>query len=183
MIVPSYRPLLAALVGVALLSSSGCVWLRSKFANTAVYENSEQGNPLEVPPDLDVPDTSAGVVIPDVTPNPMARTAPAGSAPPAPAAVPAVPAVAGVAGFVLADTVDSAYRRVGLALGKIEGVVPGESAQLLNTHAVTYLGTQMLIRVDAEGENSRVSAYAPDGTPLSTAPAAQLLALLKARLG
>ena len=69
---PSFiRPLLIAVVGVALLTQGGCVWLRAKFANTAVYEDSDQGNPLEVPPDLDRPNTAAGVAIPDVTPNPM----------------------------------------------------------------------------------------------------------------
>ena len=64
---PSFtRPLLIAVIGVALLTQGGCVWLRAKFANTAVYESSEQGNPLEVPPDLDRPNTAAGIAIPDV---------------------------------------------------------------------------------------------------------------------
>src|SRR5688572_16300863 len=63
MTVSSSRLLLAIVVGAALLSSSGCVWLRTKFANTAVYEDAQQVDPLEVPPDLDVPDTSAGVAI------------------------------------------------------------------------------------------------------------------------
>ena len=62
---PSFtRPLLIAVIGVALLTQGGCVWLRAKFANTAVYEDSEQGNPLEVPPDLDPPNTAAGIAIP-----------------------------------------------------------------------------------------------------------------------
>ena len=180
-----FRPLLAALVGVALLSSSGCVWLRTKFANTAVYEDSEQVDPLEVPPDLDVPDSSAGVAIPNVTPNPRTQGVAAGSAPPAAAPVPVpVPVTAvGADGFMLADTTESAFRRVGVALGKIDGVVPGESTQSPNTHTVTFLGTTMLIRVDAAGDGSRVSAAGLDGTPLTTAAAVQLLALIKARLG
>jgi len=142
-----------------------------------VYEDSEQVDPLEVPPDLDVPDSSAGVAIPNVTPNPRTQGPAASSAPPASATG------GGLDAFVLADTTDSAFRRVDVALGKIDGVVRGESAQTLNTHSVTYLGTPMLIRIEAAGDGSRVAAFGPDGTPLTTGAAAQLLALLKARLG
>jgi uncharacterized lipoprotein len=174
---PSFRPLLAVLVGVALLSQSGCVWLRHKFANTAVYEDSEQLNPLEVPPGLDVPNTAAGVGIPDVTPNPNVAEVPTTMGP-APAAV-----VTPVDGFALADTVESAFRRVGVALGKIDGVVLGASAEAAGTHTVTYQGTPMLIRVEGAGDGARVTAASVDGTPLSAGPAATLLSLLKARLG
>ena len=170
---PSFtRPLLIAVIGVALLTQGGCVWLRAKFANTAVYESSEQGNPLEVPPDLDRPNTAAGIAIPDVTPNPMTQGTPA-------APVAAVAAD----GFVLADTVESAFRRVGVALGKIDGVTLGESAEAAGTHAVTFQGTPMLIRVEAAGEGARIFAAGTDGTPLTSGPAATLLATLKARLG
>ena len=170
---PSFtRPLLIAVIGVALLTQGGCVWLRAKFANTAVYESSEQGNPLEVPPDLDRPNTAAGIAIPDVTPNPMTQGTPA-------APVAAVAAD----GFVLADTVESAFRRVGVALGKIDGVTLGESAEAAGTHAVTFQGTPMLIRVEAAGDGARIFAAGTDGTPLTSGPAATLLATLKARLG
>ena len=172
---PSFtRPLLIAVIGVALLTQGGCVWLRAKFANTAVYEDSEQGNPLEVPPDLDPPNTAAGIAIPDVTPNPMTQ----GPSP----SVAAAP-TAGMDGFVLADTVESAFRRVGVALGKIDGVTLGESAESSGTHTVTYQGTPMQIRVEAAGDGARVFAVGADGAPLSGAPAATLLATLKARLG
>ena len=171
---PSFtRPLLIAVIGVALLTQGGCVWLRAKFANTAVYEDSDQANPLEIPPDLDTPNTSAGIAIPDVTPNPMTQ----GST-----ATAAVPAVGGD-GFAIADTVDSAFRRVGVALGKIDGVTLGESAEAAGTHAVTFQGTPMLIRVEAAGEGARIFAAGTDGTPLTSGPAATLLATLKARLG
>ena len=174
---PSFRPLLAIVVGAALLSQSGCVWLRTKFANTAVYEDSEQADPLEMPPDLDVPNTAAGVAIPDVTPNPMTQgpTASTGSVPTAPSAP--------MDGFVLADTAESAFRRIGVALGKIDGVVLGESAASAGTHSVTFQGTPMLIRIEGSGDSVRVSAVGPDGSRLSGGAAGQLLALLKARLG
>ena len=167
------RPLLIAVIGTALLTQGGCVWLRAKFANTAVYEESDQANPLEVPPDLDAPNTTAGIAIPDVTANPVTQ----GST-----ATATVPAIGGD-GFAMADTVDSAFRRVGVALGKIDGVTLGDSAQLLGTHTVTYQGTTMLIRVEAAGEGARVTAVGTDGTPLTGGPAGALLAALKARLG
>ena len=72
---------------------------------------------------------------------------------------------------------------VACALGKIDGVTLGDSAQLLGTHTVTYQGTTMLIRVEAAGEGARVTAVGTDGTPLTGGPAGALLAALKARLG
>ena len=173
---PSFRPLLAIVVGAALLSQSGCVWLRTKFANTAVYEDSEQADPLEVPPELDAPNTSAGVAIPDVTPNPRTQ------GPQATTAAPVAPS-APMDGFVLGDTAESAFRRIGVALGKIEGVVLGDSAQAAGTHSVTFQGTPMLIRIEGAGDSVRVSAVGPDGSRLSGGAAGQLLALLKSRLG
>ena len=172
---PSFRPLLAILVGAALLSQSGCVWLRTKFANTAVYEDSKQSDPLEMPPDLDVPNTSAGVAIPDVTPNPMAQSG-------APQSVPVAPS-APMDGFMLADTAESAFRRIGVALSKIDGVVLGESFEAAGTHSVTFQGTPMLIKVEGTGESARVSAINPDGTRMTGGAAGQLLAILKSRLG
>ena len=181
---PSFRPLLAIVVGAALLSQSGCVWLRTKFANTAVYEDSEQSHPLEMPPDLDVPNTSSGVAIPDVTPNPMTQGAPVSSAPgsSAPQSAPVAPS-APMDGFMLADTAEGAFRRIGVALTKIEGVVVGVGSPELGTHSVTFQGTPMLIRVEGSGDSTRVSAVGPDGARLSGGAAGQLLALLKARLG
>lgn len=165
------RPLLIALVGVALLSQSGCVWLRAKFANTAVYEDSDQANPLEVPPDLDAPNTAGAMVIPDVNANPMTTGAPAAAA-----------AVA-TDGFVLGDTVDSTFRRVGIALAKIDTVVMGDSTSAANTHAITFQGQPMLIRVEAAGNGARVFAVSADGTPLTGGAAATLLSTLRTRLG
>ena len=56
------RPLL--FVGIASLAivvaSSGCSWIKNKTN----YQSSKEGNPLEVPPDLDRPDTSAATSMP-----------------------------------------------------------------------------------------------------------------------
>lgn len=183
----SFRPLLLGALAVALISQGGCAWTRSKLGMDAKYEDSVQNRPLEVPPGLDLPSTAGAITVPDVTEAAIANAAapipstPASSLPAA--AGGAAAAVAGVESFTIDDTVDSAWRRLGLALGKIEGVTLGERAQLLNSYEVTYQGTAMLIRAEAVGEQSRVVALGANGQPLTTGAAAQLLGLLKARLG
>ena len=56
------RPLL--LFGIASLAivvaSSGCGWIKNKTH----YQDSKEGTPLEVPPDLDKPDTSSATSLP-----------------------------------------------------------------------------------------------------------------------
>lgn len=181
----SLRPLLVGALAVAVLSQSGCAWTRSKLGMDAKYQESVQNSPLEVPPGLDLPSTAGAVTVPDVTPNPnlapLTSTAPAASTATRPAE--GGPTVAGIEGFTMDDTVDSAWRRLGLALGKIQGVSIDNTAQLLNSYEVTYQGASMLIRAEAQGEQTRVVALGANGQPLTSGPGAQLLALLKARLG
>lgn len=96
---------------------SGCGYMRSKFGTKPDrYKNSEQGRPLEVPPDLERPNTTGALVIPEV--GSPARAAAADST----ASVDRVPAMgaamgSGTAdGFSVADSVESTWSRVGLAL-------------------------------------------------------------------
>jgi uncharacterized lipoprotein len=180
----SLRPLLLGVVAVALLSQTGCVWMRAKFGNNAVYKDSVQSDPLEVPPGMDAPSTSGATTIPDVGADAIAAAAAAEAdfaarVPTAPGTV----AVAGISDFTLTDNVESAWRRVGIALAKIDGVGVGESSQLLHGHEVTYQGVTMLIRAESIGGQTRVAAIGSDGQQITSGPATQLLALLKARLG
>ncbi|MFY2764486.1 hypothetical protein [Arenimonas sp. MALMAid1274] len=167
-----YRPLLIGAIALALLSVGGCAWTRDKLGMDAKYQDSVQNQPLEVPPGLDLPATTGAITVPDVTGNPNVRGTPA---------VAALPG--GISSFTMADTLDSAWRRVGIALGKIEGVSVDGTAKLLNSYEVSYQGTAMLIRVETVGNESRVVALGSDGKELSGGPGGQLLALLKARLG
>lgn len=171
---PYFRPLLIGAVAIAMLSQSGCAWTRSKLGMDAKYQDSVQNRPLEVPPGLDLPSTAGAISVPDVTANTSAGAVSTG-----------VPGgnVAGVASFTLADSVESSWRRIGIALGKIEGVTVVERAEVLNSYEVSYQGAVMLVRAEAAGGETRVQALGPDGLPLSSGPAVQLLALLKARLG
>lgn len=170
----SLRPLIVATVALSVVATSGCSWVRSKWGNEAMYQGSVQNQPLEVPPGLDTPSTTGGVVIPDAPAGaPVSTDVPsAGSA-----------SVAGIDSFLLADSVGSSWRRIGIALGKIEGVTIANRAQLLNSYEVSYKGVSVLLRAEQVGEQTRVVALGQDGQPVRTGIATELLAILKARLG
>ena len=108
--------LLVVLPAVALsgLLLSGCGMFRSHKA----WDAAQQESPLEIPPNLDRPSTSAALIIPP----------PGANRPTSNGAVARVSAADGqiTDGFVLADTVDNTYNRVGKAL---EG---GSAGQLVS---------------------------------------------------
>lgn len=169
----SKRLLVGAAVVVMLSTTSGCSWIKSKFTSDAPYKESQLSRPLEAPPGLDLPRDSSGLVIP-------AANASTGAA----AASPPVAAVAGsIDAFVLDDSKDSAFKRVGIALERIEGVTVISKADALSSYEVGYGGATMLVRTEAMGDKSRVSALGADGKPLAGGSAGALLGLLKARLG
>jgi uncharacterized lipoprotein len=96
--------------------------MRSKFGSKSeVYKVSAQAKPLEVPADLDAPNKSGTLVIPE----PSANAAPAAADTSVPAASisstqtapprTAAPSLGGE-GMSVADTPASTFRRVGLAL-------------------------------------------------------------------
>ena len=87
------------------------------------YKSAQQEQPLEVPPGMNQPATSEALVIPSASSG--AEAASSTAAPGAPAmttstAPPsaAVPAAEASTSLALADTPDSAYHRVGLALDR-----------------------------------------------------------------
>ena len=126
------RALTIALTASCLLA--GCGWMhRQAHKNDDVYKTSVQEHPLEVPPDLDKPNLSGALTIPDAAPTGSApaasatapSTAPAGeavaaaapagtTAPLAGEAVP--PAILSNGTLHVQDSVDSVWNRVGLAI-------------------------------------------------------------------
>lgn len=158
------RALLIAALAALVSATGGCRWLRGQSA----YALSPESRPLEVPPDLDRPRAEPTLLIPEAS-----RRAP--GAPAAPAAVESF--------LVPADAPGSVWRRLGLALARIEGVEITERAQLLNAYDVRYEGETFLVRAQGEGEDTRVIATAGDGRALSGGAAARLLGILKQRLG
>ena len=156
------RPLL--LIGIASLSivvaSSGCGWIKSKTN----YQSSREGNPLEVPPGLDKPDTSAATGLP------LASTAGAPASAPTSAKY----------GHLDVSAAE-AFPKVGIILNSTPGVVVNGSAEALSSYDVTYKGESFLLRVlDATG-GSRLVALSPDGRMLTAGAPAELMAAIKSR--
>lgn len=153
------RPLLFCAVILALASAtSGCNWFKARSS----YNQSVENRPLEVPPDLDLPDTSG------------ASTMPASSSIGAPRA--------SAAEIRLIDTATDAYPKIGQALEGIAGVTINGRAEALSSYDVSYQGQNFLVRVLDSSGGSRLIALSPDGRLLSSGPAATLLAAIKAKL-
>ena len=136
--------LVSAALVCALLWLSGCQTIRehNPFRHREPeYKSAQQEQPLEVPPGLDQPPTSEALTVPEagsglsnvpVTVNgqPVDNTGAAAPAE-APGAAPPAAVVSGNS-LTLADTPDSAYRRVGMALER--GGVGTLSAHDDNAH-------------------------------------------------
>ena len=126
--------LLAALmvVSFSVVLVSGC---SSLFRSHKAWDTAKQESPLEIPPGLDRPSTSSALVVP-----------PPGANQPASEGMHAQPAAGGQVsdGFVLKDTVDSTYQRVGRVLehGELGQVVSHDDAAHSYTLNVAALVTQ-----------------------------------------
>jgi len=131
--------LLVALPAVALsgLLLSGCGAFRSHKA----WDTAVQEAPLEIPPSLDRPSTSDALVIPP----------PGANQPTANGATASVGSAGGqiTDGFVLADSVDNAYRRVGQVLesGSLGEVAGHDDA----THSYTLNVSDTLAQQKKKG--------------------------------
>ncbi|HEU0154303.1 MAG TPA: hypothetical protein VFQ84_13275 [Arenimonas sp.] len=182
----SLRPLLFGALAVALVSQSGCAWTRGKLGMDVEYQESRQGEPLEVPAGLDTPPLGAAVVVPDATSNAPLVTSdvpPSSLGGAAPAADDLPPTgVAGIGEFAVAGGADDTWRRIGEALPAIAGVTVGDRAKLLNSYEVTYRRTTFLLRAEATADGSRVVALGANGQPVTTGAPAELLALLRDQL-
>ncbi|MBL0164267.1 MAG: hypothetical protein IPP82_11700 [Xanthomonadales bacterium] len=131
-----------ALVLLPLLG--GCGMLRAKFGNKGdAYKNSTQSRPLEVPPDLDSPNRSGALVIPE--PSASASTATIDSSAPvavfAPSSAPPLDTqnLAGD-GLQIADSLANTWNRVGLALER-SGVATIQSRdETARTYDISAVG-------------------------------------------
>ena len=108
---------------IAATSLAGCSWFHRDTVE--YYKKAQETRPLEVPPDLDTPVTAKELVVPGTTPPAApARAATASTAPTAVAAAPTVapPSSVTAEGDALhvADSVDNAFQRVGLALERAQ---------------------------------------------------------------
>ncbi|MCC4591183.1 hypothetical protein LL974_08550 [Xanthomonas campestris pv. cannae] len=169
--VPYVRVLSAAvLVTTLVAATSGCSWFH-KGKPRGDYALAPDMRPLEVPPDLTSPDTSAAMKVPALA-SAQRPAAPAGQAP-----------AASNSGFVVPGTRDQVFGQVGDALGGIEGVTIASRAQLLGSYDVAYEGSNFLVRLVAVDAGVYVSAVDPRGLPATGEAPVKLIAALKAKLG
>jgi uncharacterized lipoprotein len=167
------RAVIAGLV-VAGLGASGCSW----FTKTdELYALSEQERPLEVPPELDLPNTDAAMGVPggSVTASETVTAAAQSREAPAPTAADG--------GFAVEGSRDDVFARVGEALAATEGVEVISRAELLGAYDVNYQGSNFLVRVSEGAGGVQVSAVDPRGLPATGPAPSQLLALLQGALG
>jgi hypothetical protein len=149
--------LLAGIAAMAILSAGGCSWLHHK----SDYKASREANPLEIPPELDRPDTSSSTALPVASSVSAPRSTGEGR---------------------LAMAASEAFPKVGEALAAIDGVVVNGRTEALNSYDVSYKGENFLVRVlDASG-GSRMVALSSDGRLLNTGAPAELMAAIKAKL-
>ena len=160
---PFLRPLALAVLAVAVLGVSGCKWFKKGNPD---YALSAEARPLEVPPDLNLPDTAGAMKLP----------------PPAGQVSAQAGAVASTTGFNVAGPRDEVFVKIGAALDGTDGVTVANRSQLLGTYDVSYEGTSFLVRVVAVEAGTYVSAIDPRGLP-AAGSAPKLITALKAKLG
>ena len=154
---------LFAVATLALVAASGCHWFHKP---NKAYRGSLESRPLEVPPDLDRPNTEGAMAPPDTTRSVM-RSAVGASA------------AASASGFTVPGERAAVFAKVGEALAGIQGVTIASKAELLGAYDVNYEGTDFLVRVTAVTGGVYVSAIDPRGTPATGEAPVKLIAALK----
>ncbi|MDN5781174.1 MAG: hypothetical protein L0H23_03970 [Luteimonas sp.] len=167
---PTIRFLAVAALAVAVLGASGCSWFRK---GNDLYAQSPENRPLEVPPDLNMPDTSGAMKLPGDTTQSVSRSSMATPAAAAP----------NNTGFTVQGDRDAVFDKIGEVLAATDGVTIASKAQILGTYDVDYQGSQFLLRVTKVQDGAYVSAVDPRGMPASGEAPVKLVSALKAALG
>lgn len=114
--------LLTAIIAASLISGCGFLRKRSERKNNE-YKMAVEERPLEIPPGLDMPNTTGALTIPGASGSSSGTVASSSTEPPPADGSAAVAGAAGGAGVALggdglrvADNVESTWSRVGLAL-------------------------------------------------------------------
>lgn len=156
-----FRPLLLVAVVVALAATSGCHWFHRD--HTPKYAQSPENRPLEVPPDLNLPDTQAALPLPAANAVGTSVQAP-------------------ISGMLLSVSATDAYPRIATALEATPGVVISGRSEALGSFDVTYQGESFLLRVQDRAGGSRILALSVDGQVLGSGAAAALMEAIKPKL-
>ena len=158
------------------LALGGCGWLKPSASKQ--YETSGETRPLEVPPDLDMPQTQSALSVPDRS---EIATAPVVSD--APSSIPEL---------VIADTLEGAMRRVALAIersgaGRVVERNDAASSLSVELPAETATGSDSLAVVvkleSVEAERTRVRVTDAAGNAVDDVRARRLIEMLRQRLG
>jgi uncharacterized lipoprotein len=155
---------------VAVLGASGCSWFRK---GNDLYAQSPESRPLEVPPDLNLPDTAGAMKLPGDATQSVSRSSMTPAASPAPDNT----------GFTVQGDRDAVFDKIGEVLASTEGVTIASKAQILGTYDVDYEGSKFLLRVTKVQAGAYVSAVDPRGLPATGAAPTKLVSALKAALG
>ncbi|WP_313213889.1 hypothetical protein [Stenotrophomonas acidaminiphila] len=159
------RALSLALLAIATtVTATGCF----KRGARGDYALAPEMRPLEVPPDLTLPNTAGASQVPALAS--AARPAQSAAAQPA------------QGGFTVSGSRDEVFGKVGDALATVDGVTIASRAQLLGSYDVAYEGSNFLVRVVGVDAGAYVSAVDPRGLPATDPAAVKLLGALKAKL-
>lgn len=166
----SLRVVAVTVLATAVLASTGCSFFRK---GTGDYVGPPETRPLEVPPDLDLPNTDAAVKLPPSDGSVSRSSLPS----PAPAAA------ANATGFTVPGDRDATFAKVGELLASTSGVTVASKAQILGTYDLDYAGSKFLLRVTKVEAGSYISAVDPRGLPAPGEAPAKLITALKASMG
>jgi len=170
---PAGRTALLGALVVAVVAASGCSWFRKDAQN---YAMSAEQRPLEIPPDLDHPQVTGVIEVPDA-PTSALRSEVGASRTTASA-----PAAATGSGFLLAAEKAQAFARVGEVLAGIQDLEIASKAELLGAYDVSYKGSNFLVRVTPVEGGSFISAVDPRGVAADGEGPTSLMALLEQQL-
>lgn len=200
---------------VAIVSVAGCGFVHKHFGrDDSAYRKAAQDRPLEIPPDLDTPSSSGALTIPAAggassftaaaAASPSANSLAPNAQPPAATIQPGVQI--GGDGLSVADSVENAWTRVGLAIERSGTATLVERDQAGHAYTVETTGqttekagwfkraitlghatrkvaakVRLVVRVTADGAGSKVAVEGPaDAT--SQDAARSLMAALRQRL-
>lgn len=161
------RPAVAVALAATLVATAGCSWFRK---DNALYAPAPQDRPLEVPPGLDLPDTSAAMGVPQAGTSSVTRSGMA------------APAAQAANGFAVAGSRDEVFARIEPVLAGLEGVTVVSKAQLLGTYDIDAGDSKFLVRVSQTESGSHVSAVDPRGVAATGEDAVRVIEALRAAL-
>lgn len=164
------RPAIVVAIAATLVATAGCSWFRK---DNPLYAAAPQDRPLEVPPDLDLPDTSTAMAVPESGTGSVTRSG---------MTAPAAQQQAASNGFTVAVDRDQVFERIEALLAAVEGVTVVSKAQLLGTYDIDAGDSKFLVRVTRVDAGTYVSAVDPRGLPATGEDAVRVIEALRAGL-